>query len=69
MVVPRLRQFWRASTIGEKALVVLSFALYVWATFDVFHFQLLGALVKIAANGLLTLLLMWSLRQPRGTGL
>jgi hypothetical protein len=68
MVVPRLRQFWRASTMGEKALVVLSFALYVWAAFDVFHFQLLGALfVKIAANGLLTLL-MWSLLQPRGTG-
>ena len=48
--------------------MVLSFALYVWAAFDVFHFQSLGALfVKIAANGLLTLL-MWSLLQPRGTG-
>jgi hypothetical protein len=69
MVVPRLHQFWRASTTGEKALVVLSLALYIWATFDVFHFRVLGALVKIAANGLLTLILMWSLRQPRGKGL
>jgi hypothetical protein len=55
--------------MGEKALVVLSFALYVWAALDVLHLQLFGALVKIAANGLITLLLMWSLRQPRGAGL
>jgi hypothetical protein len=69
MIVPKLLRLWRASTMGEKALVVVSFALYGWAAFDVLHLQLLGALVKIAANGLLTLLLMWSLRQPKGTGL
>ena len=68
MGVLRLHELWRASTVGEKALMVVLFVGYGWAAFDIRYLQLTSALVKIAANGL-TLLLMWSLQQPRGTGL
>lgn len=69
MKPPKPRELWYSLTTGEKILLVLQFAIYGWVIYDVIHWQLLRALALTTLNGVLVLILMWSLNRPRGSGL
>ena len=69
MLPAKLREFWRVMTAGERLLAVISFALYGWTIVGIVLHQWTGALAAMTVNGVVVLILMWSLRHTRGTGL
>ena len=64
----KLREIWVATTMGEKFLMVVIFGLYIRCWFDVASRDIINFFVHLAANGILTFILMWSMRRPRGSG-
>ena len=63
-----LKDLWRATTIGEKLLVVISLGFYVRTWMDIAQLRIVSCFVHMAANGIVTLILVWSMRRPRGSG-
>jgi hypothetical protein len=63
-----LKDLWRATTIGEKLLVVISLGFYVRTWMDIAQLCIVSCFVHMAANGIVTLILVWSMRRPRGSG-
>lgn len=62
-------EFWNAITTGERVLVVIQLVLYVWTIVEFIRLQVVSAVALMAVNGILVLILTWSLYRPRGTGL
>ena len=64
----KISELWVATTMGEKFLILVSVGLYVRCSFDVANRDIISFFVHLVANGIVTLILIWSMRRPRGSG-
>jgi hypothetical protein len=67
-MLPKLRDLWRSTTWGERLLILISFGFYVRTWIDIAYLDVVRAVVHMAANGVITLIIIWSMRRPKGTG-
>lgn len=59
----------KAITTGEKVLGLVILVVYVLTFVELFRWHLLAAFGSMAVNGVLMLIMIWSMTRPRGKGL